>query len=377
MRDDRVCIPASRRPSCCRSRPGVAWSRDSCPAGTPFSGPIGERGGTHSGELRAPYDIADVDSVAAGRQLVMRALADTDSAERIREDEFELVQLGEHRYLVVLPGVIDLSSPGRGLKPEHRSVRDLDQHALPSSRSADVADNAYAQMVWSALLARGVPAGSQLVIVGHSFGADTALDLAADPDFNGADGGFDVTHVVASGYNSGPQLEHVPSSTQVLVLQNRQDAVIVGEAIGEAHVTDLGYAVGDVGEGLLDFDLPKVVSGTARAAWHEIGAEVAAVSHVVSRADDVLGGDLAALVTLEPGIDTPTASQVVAVFDGGSEGFGHHQDNYVDFIGETSDPAVTAFLASLAGMTAIGTAIAVDVSVPEPDVAGPDDDDDS
>ncbi len=83
------------------------------------------------------------------------------------------------------------------------------------------------------------------------------------------------------------------------------------------------------------------------------------------------------LVTLEPGIDTPTASQVVAVFDGGSEGFGHHQDNYVDFIGETDDPAVTAFLASLAGIDGdrhrdrrrrLGAGA---------DEAGPDDDDDS
>ena len=68
-------------------------------------------------------------------------------------------------------------------------------------------------MVWDALRAAGVPAGSSLMIVGHSFGADTALDLAADREFNG--GEYTVTHVVAAGYYSQPQLASVAAETSV------------------------------------------------------------------------------------------------------------------------------------------------------------------
>ncbi|MDH5522015.1 MAG: hypothetical protein OEZ14_15940, partial [Acidimicrobiia bacterium] len=68
-----------------------------------------------------------------------------------------------------------------------------------------------------------VPAGAELLIVGHSYGADTALDLAADPAFAGR---YDVTHVVATGYFSQPQLPAVPADTRVLVVQNRHDIVV-------------------------------------------------------------------------------------------------------------------------------------------------------
>ena len=145
--------------------------------------------------------------------------------------------MSDGRYLVVLPGVTDLSSPDIGLSETHASVRDVDQFAYPSSRSASVAGNRYAQMVAEALAIRGVPIGSDLVIVGHSYGADTALDLAADRDFNGA-GGYHVTHVVAAAYHSQPQLDHVPDSTEVLVLQNHRDVAVIVESVGAAHVTE-------------------------------------------------------------------------------------------------------------------------------------------
>jgi hypothetical protein len=220
-----------------------------------------------------------------------------------------------------------------------------------------------------------VQPGSELIIVGHSFGADTALDLAADPEFNsggfnsgGVDGreGFDVTHVVAAGYHSGPQLGHVPSSTRVLVLQNDRDVAVAAEAVGEAHVTDLAYAIGDVGEGLLALDPGLVASGVAESVWHRIQAEASAVTHVAGRLDDVLADGPQQLLTRRPGVDTSRPSQVVAVFEGGGEGAGHHQHNYIEFLEQTRHPAVTAFLGSLAGAAVIGTAVAVDVSVPEP-----------
>jgi hypothetical protein len=353
-----------------RRASGADATARSCSIGGSFSGPDGERGDTAAGELRSPYDIVADDPVTAGRLLLTRALADTGSTARIRADEFELVLLSDGRYLVVLPGVIDLSQPHRGLDPDSHSVRDLDRHALPSSRSVDVADNAYAKMVWSALIERGVAPGSELVIVGHSFGADTALDLAADQRFNSGrldgSGGFDVTHVVASGYHSGPQLAHVPSSTRVLVLQNDRDAAVAAEAVGEAHVTDWAQSLGDVAEGVLTLDPGQAAVGVVESTWHRIGAELAAVSHVAGRVDDVLADGPHRVWRLEPGVDTSRASQVVAVFEGGGDGAGHHQSNYIDFLETTTDPAVTAFLGSLAGGVAvIGTTTAVDVSVAE------------
>jgi pimeloyl-ACP methyl ester carboxylesterase len=107
-----------------------------------------------------------------------------------------------------------------------------------------VADNAYARSVIGGLDACGIPKGARLMLVGHSFGADTALDLAADASFGGPDG-YRITHVVAAGYDSVPQLASVPGDTEVLVLQNHRDAVVIGEALFDHHVQ---HAAGSLAE---------------------------------------------------------------------------------------------------------------------------------
>lgn len=351
-----------------------------CPVWMPpsFAGPHGELGGTYDAELRSPYLLEGVLAVDRGRELLLRALDDTASSGQIRDDEFEIVRMSDGRYLVVLPGVTDLSSPDIGLSGTHASVRDVDQFAYPSSRSASVADNRYAQMVAEALAIRGVPVGSDLVIIGHSYGADTALDLAADPAFNGADG-YRVTHVVAAAYHSQPQLDHVPASTQVLVLQNHRDAAVIVESVGAAHVTEAIEARRSAVDDLLHFDLPGVFVNSGRALYHDAGVATAALDHTIRHADDVAdiaigigmydvqraidgAGDF---VTLEPGVTRPSDGQVVAVFEGGGEGFGHHQDNYATFVERTDDPDVAAFLASLGAPHATtGTAWSIDISVP-------------
>ena len=54
------------------------------------------------------------------------------------------------------------------------------------------------------------------------------------------------------------------------------------------------------------------------------------------------------------------------MFDGGVSDFGHDQHHYIDYLSSTSDPLVLGFLGSLATGTAVaGTAVAVDVSIPE------------
>ena len=286
--------------------------------------------------------------------------------------------MSDGRYLVVLPGVTDLSSPHLGLSPSTRTVRDVDQYAYPSSQSTSVSDNRYAQMVEAALAENGIPLGSELVLVGHSFGADTALDLAADSSFNGPDG-YHVSHVVAAAYYSQPQLEHVPDGTRVLVLQNSRDVPVIAEGVGAHHVTEAVEARGDAIDDLLGLDLPGAVFDTGRAIFHDLGATADLIEHTVTHPGDVVDttvglatGDyqraidgMTDFVTLDAGVSTPTGSQVVAVFDGGGEGAGHHQNNYAAYVSDTDDPDVTDFLTSLGRSGAdSGSAWAVDVSVP-------------
>jgi hypothetical protein len=293
--------------------------------------------------------------------------------------------------------VTDLSRPDPGYSDDHRSVRDLDREAFASLRSAAVADNGYARMVWDGLRTVGVPVGSELVLVGHSFGADTALDLAADAGFNGPDG-YRVSHVVAAGYDSVPQLAGVPAATRVLVLQNRDDAIVIAEKIGRAHVADAIESHADVIADAASLDLSGLGRSAAAALAHDVGAVAAGVSRLVDRRSDLTGGlsafaagDLAgalghahAIVTEDPGTRLHTTSQVSVVFDGAGDDAGHHQRHYVEYLatatenvtgnatenatGNAADPAVLGFLASLGALAVPvmpGTALAVDLSVPE------------
>ena len=185
----------------------------------------GDPGGTYSTDVRDPFHASN------GEQVVVRGLQDTGNGRQIQQDEFEIVKLDNGKYIVVLPGVIDLSSPHLGLDAYNRSVRDVDQGAVPSSTSADVRGNPYALMV-EAYMRKNVPRGADVMIIGHSYGADTALDLASDPSFNNKNTGFNITHVTAAAYFSQPQLKHVQNNTQVLVLQNDKDVPVLAEAAG-------------------------------------------------------------------------------------------------------------------------------------------------
>jgi hypothetical protein len=352
---------------------GQIGSPAACPAGD-YSGVVGEIGETFESELRSPYDMEAADPSELGRQLVMRALQDTATPGQIRKDEFELVRLADGRYLLALPGVVDLTDFGPFHDRDNRSVRDLDQSALRSSLGTSVGGNAYAEMVWDALDEHGVPPGSEVVIVGHSFGADTALDLASDAQFNGP-GGFDVTHVVAAGYDSQPQLDDVPDRTHVLVLQNRKDVPVLAET-AEHVVTQPLEDVREIVDGVADLDVGGVLGGVFGAVWHPTRSAMAPALHVATHTDDVVTelwhGDVldAAEDAVLPIADTDQHgdSQVDVVFDGGWSDFGHDQHHYVEYLASTSDPLVLGFLGSLAtGTAAVGTAVAVDVSVPERD----------
>lgn len=344
-----------------------------------YSSSFGDLDGVFGAELRSPFFAVGTTADGRGRSVVARALADTSTLSQIRPDEFELVRLANGSFLVVLPGVTDLSSPDLGLSDRNRTARDLDQYAYPSSQSTRVDDNRYARQVWDALEAAGVPAGADLMIVGHSFGADTALDLAADPGFNGP-AGYHVTHVVAAGYYSNPQLEHVDPRTNVLVLQNYRDAAVIAEAVGHGHVTATVESAASVWSSARSFDAVGVVAGTAATAYHGAGAFVDGVGYTIANVDELadagvgvltfdgdrVGDAVGDFVTLDPRISTPGAGQTVDVFEGGGEGVGHHPNNYIDHVLDVDDARLVAFFESIdvAGYAVAGTSWAIDISVP-------------
>lgn len=232
---------------------------------------------------------------------------------QIFSDEFEIVDHGDNTYTVVLAGVTDLSLPSSGLNPHTLSPRDTDVYSVPSALDATTGSNDYALLIDEALRRAGVPRGANLMLVGHSFGSDSAFDLASDPEFNGVR--YNVTHAIGAAYHNEPQLEYLQPDTEVLVLQNTNDIPVFVESLLD----------------LATFDSPTK-------------------------------GD---------------HSAIVREFDGGWAGLGHHQDNYLEYLGSSvtggEDPEMAEFFGSLdeAGYTRSGQGLAVDVSVDDPDASPP------
>ncbi len=274
----------------------------------------------------------------------------------------------------MLPGVIDLNPVHFGLDDTSRSVRDVDQTALDSSVNSRVESNPYAMMVRDYVLdpKNGIPIGADVMLVGHSLGGDTALDLAADPTFNNSLTGVNVTHVVSAAYFNQPQLDQVPSSTRVLVLQNNRDAPVIAEG--------LGYTATEVRN-----TAARVAAGTERAVGDVFGLGGSVLTGnlggVLEHGSDLAGQskgwltstslpqpDAAAL--LSTGVREVDGHIVEARFAGGSEGVGHAQKNYIDYTNGAgaNDDGVGEFLASIAqaGYAAPGQTHAVDVSVDDP-----------
>lgn len=279
----------------------------------------GDPGGWLTDRENRPFDLSDATGADGGRAAVMQALADTKDSDQIQADEFELIDHHNGSYTLVLPGVTDLTKPNQGLNPFNQSSRDTDVGAAYSV--ADSNPNAHLYGIYiQEYLKNHVPPGSSLSIVGHSYGADTALDLASDPTFNGEL--YNVTHVTAAGYHSEPQYSSIPSGTQVLGLQNNKDIAVIVEELGHASSTkDSAPFVGEVSDA---FNL---------------------------------------------GPDNITHKE----FDGGWAGIGHDPSNYSAYVQSTNDPEVIAFLESLdaAGYTSDGSSLAVDISVPVPSEEGP------
>lgn len=270
----------------------------------------GDPGGTYSPRATSPFiDLGDhAPPTDRGRHIITHALHDASPEGSIAGDEFTIIDHGISNdgvptFTLNLPGVIDLATPVPGFDPVHSSVRDLDQVALRSAPTSSVHDNAYAQMVLTALEANAIPAGSNLLIIGNSFGADTALDIAASPEVRQH---YNITHVVAAAYDSLPQLADIPPEVDVLVLQNSQDQAI---ALEQFH------------RWMAHGDAPVSVN---------------TFSHEVQQFDGGLGTDL-----------------------------GHHPNRYIDHLNNATDPELDRFFTSLAdtGYANSGATVAIDVSL--------------
>lgn len=296
---------------------------------------FGDRGSvTDAGSPQAPSTLTGLrpsrfgDPVDGRAGLVDAMLGFADSG-RIARDEIEIRALDNGRYVVVLPGVTDLSDgidefvealrregllgAPEGARDAHDMWADNDEPTVRKMRYAfeaavrdDTTVNEYSTVVIAAMRAVGVPSGAEVMLVGHSFGAYTAVDLAAEPSFNAAagvpTGGYqvNVTHVVAAGAETDWRFDEIPGGTSTLVLNNRWDAVY--------------------------------------------------------RAEDLLHRNGS---STEPG-------HLEQVFWGGREGYGHDEHNYVDWVRDATDrDELNAWLAGLDARYATG-GTRVSVRVPDP-----------
>lgn len=351
-------------------------------------------------ERREDFESSGGTDAAAGISSVVEALEHTADPDRIAPDEFEIVHLDNGKIMIVLPGVTDLTDtlaagvtgnvPGvaqeLGLDPNNRTVRDTWIVAEDSLGSASVENNLYARYVQSQIekgIADGsIPRGADVMIVGHSFGADTALDLASDPTVNGEL--VNITHVVAAAYDSQHQLGAVQPGTKVAVLQNNYDAAIVMEGLAGVNLSPIGNAVeaGAVQAGESAYNVGGSIVNGATEGAAEVTENVAegTVNAASSVGNFFLPGDPFGRVEYEfdgtniqdvdwtgPTTTNVTNDIVVSQFSGGVGGAGHTQNHYISYIQGQGGTELHDFFSDVAasGYTGNGAAIAVDVSIPD------------
>lgn len=148
---------------------------------------------------------------------------------QLEPDEMR-VEVNEDRTVdIYLGGVSDFGKGVFGAHPTG-SVRDIDTQALPAMFGKD---NAYKDRVEEQireLIETGViPRGSKVRIWAHSYGAMTAQQLAADPEFNG--GLVNVVAIGSAGYYDNNLIKDVPDDVTVLSAQNNFDLVVAAERL--------------------------------------------------------------------------------------------------------------------------------------------------
>lgn len=157
--------------------------------------------------------------------------------------EIALYKNDDGSYVLHLPGIED----GFAGFPNLNEVADLERTnnfdsprdtfyasrsaVAPANRSVDW-QNAYAAQVRIAMQAAGVPAGADVMLVGHSFGAYTSLELASDPTFNslaGKGGYVNVRTVVAVAADVDWRMDDMPPGTSGLIANHAGDKMAFAE----------------------------------------------------------------------------------------------------------------------------------------------------
>lgn len=311
--------------------------------------------------IGTPLHVTSHSPTERGREYLIRSIADTANPDQIQADEFEAYLHHNGNVTIVLPGVVDLSNPDWGYNEQHQSLRDLDQQALGSAAIPGLSHNAYAQRVaeWAELMVqRGViTPGATTALVGHSFGSDTAFDLALDPQFNGKL--LTVTHVFGAGYELTERIEDVPEATFAVTANNIFDSVALAESYARyGKVLSTGRVRLEAIETVVD-----TATGLANNRIEQLETEL--------QHDGLTNLDLTTIPSLEIAGDIyapiePNGLQVG--FEGGFDlsGAGHHQREYQAFLEEADNPLFTEFLEDLdhSGFTASAVAVSVDVSRP-------------
>lgn len=216
-------------------------------------------GANSLGSLPPSRSVQSFGTRGSGRAVVVDAI-DATTGRRTAIDESEIRKLDNGRYIVVLPGVVDLTSAGGDVakgyitggggaiglvngvgkalngfydNPHPNTVRRM-EYAMSEARDGDTFVNPYSERVMQQMKAAGVPEGADVMLVGHSYGAYTAMDLAANQRFNSAGGSFEgyhvnVTHVVAAAADTNWRFDELPPETHALVLNNKHDLVFRAE----------------------------------------------------------------------------------------------------------------------------------------------------
>lgn len=141
---------------------------------------------------------------------------------RLQPGTFEILRVSDNppRYIVNLRG-IEFSLGDPKTQPH---LQDMD--AATAARLTG--NDAYAERVKLEMQRAGIPAGAEVMLVGHSYGAIAAMNIASDTSFNRTSGdGYhvNVTHVVAAGAGVRDWVDDPPAHTDVLLALNRNDAV--------------------------------------------------------------------------------------------------------------------------------------------------------
>ncbi|NEB74616.1 hypothetical protein G3I40_05120 [Streptomyces sp. SID14478] len=131
---------------------------------------------------------------------------------------------GAQRYVLLLPG----TSFGR---VSNSTPQDL----VGAFDALLRIDTTYSRAVKQLVLRAGVPEGAELMIVGHSLGGITAMNLASDADFVAT---YRLTHVVTVGSPIDTKRPADPT-TQVISLVNEHDVIPGLDGRGPASANDV------------------------------------------------------------------------------------------------------------------------------------------